>query len=149
MALKLGINLPEILNNAKEEERLEQWRHADQHPGFDDAIEFDIEMEMLGLRFTRRAKIEFQYTPEWEYFDLVKNKAYVGNWSSSLCLWLYAVPDNPGMENDPPSWVRVDLLEEGVLPTAVWDRIDEEVDKRSKRIDRKRREERGLPAGKR
>ena len=56
-----------------------------------------------------------------------------------MSLWVWAIPDDPGIENDPPSWVKVDLLDYGVLPYELWDKIDEEIDKRCREIDAQRR----------
>ena len=33
------------------------------------AHEFELTIEMLGKRVTRKAKAEYAYTPEWEYYE--------------------------------------------------------------------------------
>src|SRR5688572_11227628 len=38
-------------------------------PAFEGAVEFDMTVELLGNRITRKAKAVYEYTPEWEHLD--------------------------------------------------------------------------------
>src|SRR5262245_21063071 len=57
-------------------------RYQNQHPRFAGNYEFDMAIEMDGVRVERRARIVYQYAPEWEYFDLHlgKPRTGIGSW---------------------------------------------------------------------
>src|SRR5262245_38762860 len=50
-------------------------RYDYNNPGFEGEYEFDLTVEMLGQRMTRRAKAKYAHTPHWAYFDLKMNAA--------------------------------------------------------------------------
>ena len=55
-----------------------RWNFSNSNPGFIGEAEFDLEMILVGERVVRRARIKFEYTPEWEYFDLKKQALFTG-----------------------------------------------------------------------
>jgi hypothetical protein len=50
----------------------------DNGPAFTGVFEFDLTVEVFGQRVTRKAKAEYEFTPEWEYFDLHKQAPFAG-----------------------------------------------------------------------
>jgi hypothetical protein len=43
--------------------------YSRRNPGFKDDLEFDMSFELLGKKVTRKARIVYAHTPEWEYFE--------------------------------------------------------------------------------
>lgn len=66
---------PDELSEAEYEQAS---RYSLQYPAFKGTYEFDLTFQMLGNRVTRKAKAEYTFTPEWEYYDLNKMAPYVG-----------------------------------------------------------------------
>jgi hypothetical protein len=134
-------------------EEFERWQHSHNHPGFKGDVEFDIMIEVLGARVERRAHVNFEYTPEWEYWNLKKGALFTGFLSSVVDLVLLTVADEPedgeetpeieGYDDEddpsPPAWVDLDLARDRMLSRAVWDRIYDFVDEECKGMDQERR----------
>lgn len=138
---------------------VEQWRYTEKHPGFEGSVEFDLTFTMLGQAFTRRARVDYKFTPEWEFFDLHKkglNKLLGGDQMSFSIL---CVPENfegdpPSEEDladgytpeepDPPSWEDFNLVIEGLLPNTVWEAVQDLVEATCKKEDIERRRKAGL-----
>ncbi len=102
---------------------------------------------MLGERVERRARLEYDFTPAWEYFDLHLKKLFTGweQWGVSIAMLTQAEveddadversepsPETVGDEHDPnpPAWVPCDLVRYGVLPRTVWDRMDDLIEEK-------------------
>jgi hypothetical protein len=113
--------------------------------------EFEIAIEILGHRFTREAKAEYSYTPEWEYFDLQKRELVDGSMLDlDYTLYMLTVPAedyplaNP-KDLEEPEWVPLPGLRKiGALPMEVQDAIEDALDRRCKVEDEKRRRAAGL-----
>ena len=41
--------------------------YSNNDPGFEEEYEFELTIEMLGRRITRRARALYAHTPRWEY----------------------------------------------------------------------------------
>lgn len=145
-------------------ERATAWEHSFQHPAFTGTVELDLEFVMLGERVTRRIRLEYDYTPDWEYYDLTLAKPFVG-WGPSwgIGISLYAQPEDEeeaeqrieneneesrlddGEDPEPPAWVPFsDLIRLGVLPYRVQDKFDELIDQKCRAEDIERRKAAGL-----
>jgi hypothetical protein len=166
LAEKLGIDVHAIVDDVREHghgmesvleaEELELHRHSDAHPAFSGIIEFDLTFELFGKRVTRKAKLGYTFTPEWEYFDTEKNALHVGWAMSRMGLHVLTAPeecrgDEPDEpvnvdDDEKPRWVKFgDIFETGLLPRTVWDAIDEIVETRAREEDASRRKAVGLP----
>ena len=105
---------------------------------------FDLVIELLGRKVTRRAKIVYTHTPEWEYWDLLKQAPYTGWASSSWQIELLAVPqeqDEDGTFVDlEPYWMKLEeLTRDDIIPTEVWDVLLDAVDDKCRTEDAERR----------
>jgi hypothetical protein len=113
----------------------ERQAYSHKFPAFEDVLEFDVTIELFGKRITRKIRASYQHTPEWEYFDLLKEAPFTGWPSSGLQLTYKADPERDGLVADGSSWEEVDLLSIG----EVWNVIDDTIEERCKVEDAKRR----------
>jgi len=105
---------------------------------------------------TRKARVEYTFTPEWEYWDLKRNAPYVGWASATFGMSILTVPEDEGYElgeddevdetdfkhDDPPKpeWVTFDgVYHLGVLNRKIWDAIDDAIEEQCRVEDAKRR----------
>ena len=96
---------------------------------------------MLGKRVTRRARADYKYTPDWEYFDLRKRAPYVG-WAQSMPgITVRTFPSKDGTGGG-PAREEADILSIG----EIWNIVDDAIDEQCKVGDAKRRK---TAAGKR
>jgi hypothetical protein len=84
---------------------------------------------------TRKARADYEHTPDWEYFDLRKRALRVGWPSAALSISIRTVPDKDGNPGCAPSWEKIDVLDIG----EIWEILDEEIERRCKAEDAKRR----------
>jgi hypothetical protein len=125
--------------------------HGFDCPAFAGEYEFDLTLEMFGQRITRRAKILYEHTPFWEFFDLKQNAPLVVAYPrTSLQIEILAIPqefhEDGTVTEGEPHWVAPrEMLEDGVLPEpgmlALLDAIDarcmaEDVARRTWRLRR-------------
>jgi hypothetical protein len=108
-------------------------------------------IELLGRKVSRRAKIAYTHTPEWEYWDLQKNAPYTGWASSSWHIDLLAVPQEQDEDGNfvdlEPYWMRLEeLTRDDIIPTEVWDTLLDAVDDKCKAEDAERRRVAALKA---
>ena len=102
---------------------------------------------MLGKSVTRKAKLVYEHTPEWPYFDLRKQAEFTGWESSSFHLELAAVPEvceNDGTEAAAEWFETHEIARNGVLSEEMWDALLDAVDEKCKAEDAKRRRAAGL-----
>ena len=101
-------------------------------------------LDLLGRKVTRKAKIIYTHTPEWEYWDRLKQAPCTG-WASSSCqIELHAVPqeqDEDGNWADlEPYWMKLEeLTRDDIIPTEVWDVLIDAVDDKCRAEDAERR----------
>jgi len=117
LELALKINLDDVITRA------ESWGHSLRYPAFTGHYLFDIAFELLTIRVVRKACVEYEHTPEWEYFDLHKQAPYIGWAGSQMTLYIAGLPE-PGSypRRSKPRWEHVDLGED-VLPSHLWDAL--------------------------
>jgi hypothetical protein len=113
----------------QDEQRL---TYSTEFPAFRGTLDFDLTVELLGKRVTRKARADYTYTPEWEYWDLRKQAPHVGWQGSSLCISVRTAPADGW---DSATWEQVDVL--NVME--IWNIIDDEIEERCKAEDAKRR----------
>jgi hypothetical protein len=89
----MGIDTNSVIRATEQEER-QLLDYSHKFPGF--RGEFDWTVAFIGESVTRKERVVYSHTPEWEYFDLHKNAPYAG-WNSSS----YRIETQPG-EEDPP-----------------------------------------------
>jgi hypothetical protein len=122
------------LIDAVREQDFELMEYSRKFPAFRGTFDFDLTVELLGKRVTRKARADYTHTPDWEYFDLRKQAPYVGWPESGLGISIRTVPDKDGFDGG-PSWEKIDILDIG----EIWDILDDEIERRCKVEDAKRR----------
>ena len=63
------------------------------YPAFKGELPFDLTFTFLGKSVTRKAKVVYEHTPEWPYYDLRKQAVFTGWESSHYHIELAAVPE--------------------------------------------------------
>jgi len=107
------------------------------------AISTQVMMEVY-VNVTRKAKIAYTHTPEWEYWDRLKQAPYIGWASSSWQIELQAVPQEQDEDGNwvdlEPYWMQLEeLTRDDIIPTEVWDVLLDAVDDKCKVEDSERR----------
>ena len=134
----------DALITATEQEEHERERHSMNFPAFRGELGFDLTFELVGKRITRKAKVVFEHTPEWQYFDLRKKAPFTGCASSMWHLEIAAIPEDHQQDgtvvHGKPYWIRLDdVTHEDVLPHELWDAVLDAVDEQCKQDDAQRR----------
>jgi len=129
---RFGLDARALIDTVREEDD-ERLSYSARFPAFRGTLDFELTVELLGKQVTRKARADYSYTPEWEYFDLRKRAPYVGWPGSGLCITVRTTPaDGWGDGN---GWEKVDVL--NVME--IWDIVDDEIERRCKVEDAKRR----------
>jgi hypothetical protein len=144
LAESLSVNPDDVIRAAEQDER-QQLDYAHKYPGFRGELEFDWTVAFLGQSVTRKARVVYQHTPRWEYFDLHKNEPHTGWEGSSYRVEMQAEPieawdgdDNPILGT--PYWVSLeDITENDVLPNNFWEAVIDAIDAKCKVEDAERR----------
>jgi hypothetical protein len=144
---------------------IEEHRYTDEFPAFAGSHEFDLAFELFGHRVERRARVNYKYTPDWEYFDLHQGKPRKGleSWQTSLEIFTCPEEDNvfdepetdeedadaePEDDDEPededdgeerPAWIGLHIVETGILNRKVWDSMEEAIDAKCRIEDAERR----------
>jgi hypothetical protein len=143
LAKKMGVDAHATIRTTEaHEDQLSKYSFS--FPGFKGELGFDLTIAFLGKSITRKAKVVYEHTPEWEYYDLRKKALYTGWESSSYHIEVEAVPeeqDNDGNATaGTPYWVRMDdIARDDILPHDVWDAVLDAVDEQCKAKDAERR----------
>jgi hypothetical protein len=143
LAKSLGANADDVIRATGQGER-ELQDYSSKYPGFRGELEFDWTVALLGQTVTRKARILYEHTPEWEYYDLRKDSLYTGWESSSYQIKMQAEPEDQDGDGNPipgnPYWVCLeDITQNEVLPNAVWEAVIDAVDAKCKVEDAERR----------
>jgi hypothetical protein len=77
LAKKLGID-PEAIIKEIKERNAERLAHSTRFPAFRGTLDFDLTVELLGNRVTRKARADYSFTPEWPYHDMNKQAEFKG-----------------------------------------------------------------------
>jgi hypothetical protein len=84
----MGVDPEEMIEKTEQEEGA-LWDYTSKYPAFKGELPFDLTITLLGKSVTRKAKVVYDHTPEWPYYDLQK-KAEFG---SEHHIELAAVPE--------------------------------------------------------
>jgi hypothetical protein len=147
-----------------------KFQEHQERPGFIGTHDFPIVIEIGSVRTQRRARIAYQHTPEWEYFDLNKKALRIGGGSWTYAIHVLAEPsagapdgelgsaghvsegleypidDSSDDENDDQfRWVQMtDLTKFGVLSEDVIDELFAAIDEKCRAENLERRKAHGL-----
>jgi len=106
---------------------------------FEGEITFDLEIEMFGHRTVRTAKVTYEHTPEWPYYDPATDSEVEGIGEARYELWLLAEPSDQVIfadelhggprADDRRYWAPSDLMEHtGVMSEeqciGIWDAVE-------------------------
>jgi hypothetical protein len=158
LAKKLRINVRGVIEEAKRdhpgleailhEEELARFRYTNANPAFSGILEFDLDLGMLGKKVSRKARMIWECTPDWKYFDLKQQRIIKGWPHDTMHMEVLAVlegefwkpgPDGNLRECESPVWTKVDLLDDGVLTNEVMKEIDDRIDEMCRQEDAARR----------
>jgi hypothetical protein len=143
LAKKMGVDADATIR-ATEEHEDQLSRYSLSYPGFKGEFEFDLTIALLGKSAMRKARVVYEHTPEWEYYDLRKKAPYIGWNCSNYHIEVAAVPEEQDDEGNAtagtPYWVRMeDITRNDILPHEVWDALLDAVDEQCKLEDAERR----------
>jgi hypothetical protein len=160
---KLGVDVRAIAENAfqaggvtgiLEPVVVQIMGYNEQPPAFSGILEFEIAIEMLGKKVSRKARAIYTYIPEWEYFDLARGGVFQGSPGSTIQLEVLAMPEGYTFKSGPdgkhvreklsPTWTGFDVAETGVLSQEVWDAVEGAIDDKCRAEDGIKRREHQL-----
>lgn len=137
IALRLGINVAELLNNKEFDHQAEE----EEWP-FAGVIEFELDMTVFEKTVTRIVRLHYQHSPPWPYFDVNTKTEMLGNksWHFRLEIkskldswaWFSAEESDDGKAKRATSnWEQCnDLTAVGVWSDEIWDEIDRMIDEK-------------------
>jgi len=143
LAKKMGVDPDEMIRKT-EQEREELSVYSFRYPGFKGELSFDLTMTFLGKSVTRKAKVIYEHTPGWPYYDLRKQAEFTGWEGTQYHIELQAVPeehhDDGTVTFGTPHWITLDdITEDDALPHEAWDAVIDAVDEKCKAEDAERR----------
>src|SRR5262249_16170302 len=138
-----GVNADEMIRKTEQEENALS-EYSFKYPAFKGELPFDLTFGFLGKSVTRKAKVVYEHTPEWPYYDLRKQAEFTGWESSHYHVELAAVPevyesDDTVTEGEPEWFEMEEFVREGVVPREIWDAVIDAVDEKCKVEDAERR----------
>jgi hypothetical protein len=77
LAKKMGVDPDEMIRKTEQEERALS-DYSFKYPAFKGELPFDMTLTLLGKSVTRKAKMVYEHTPEWPYYDLRKQAEFTG-----------------------------------------------------------------------
>lgn len=113
-------------------------KYAIEYPAFVGSLEFDFMFELLGEQVTRRLKVEYQFTPDSEYYDLRKRALRVGWLVISLHFYVRPEPNTTDPDQREFDWIDFEPLIE-LIPDELRDKVSGAVEDACKQEDARRR----------
>lgn len=110
-------------------EEFDRYVHSHRCPGFDSVIKCKLAWEIFGQRIERDARIAFECSPNWTYYDLKKKALFTGWGSTSYTVEVHVrFSDDDGKRRS--KWISADVMHEGIwserLSNLVFDMIEAE-----------------------
>lgn len=105
-------------------------------------IPIELEIELLGERSRRKAKIVYDYSPAWDYWDVESQSERSGTAEGSIGISVLADPEATGFfgpYEDGPYWLPLGIVAPGVLSEAQRAEIDDLIEEDIRRQDRANR----------
>lgn len=143
LAQKMGLDANAVIEKTEAEED-ERSRYSMRYPGFRGELEFDLTIAFLGNTVTRKAKVVYEHTPEWSYFDLNKRAEFTGWHGTCYHIEVAAVPEQDHEDGTTTLgdlyWVHLeDITQNDVLPHGTWDALMDAIDEKCRAEDAERR----------
>jgi hypothetical protein len=150
LAKKMGVDPNEMIRKTEQESDALS-HYSFRYPAFKGELPFDLTFTFLGKNVTRKAKVIYEHTPKWPYYDLRKQAEFTGWEGTKYHIELQAVPeehhDDGTVTLGTPRWIEMtDFTEDDVLPHEAWDAVIDAVDEKCKAEDADRRRAAGLKA---
>ena len=110
----------------------------------------EITIRLAGKEVTRPIKLSWKHTPEWEHFDERKRELVALDQSREAWILRNQILTDPSDSNYDPNpersspradWENLDLLQPGILGTAIEDAFEDDVMRQCKKTDRERRKQ--------
>jgi hypothetical protein len=142
LAKKMGVDPDEMIEKTEQEERALR-DYSFEYPGFKGELLFDLTVTLLGKSVTRKAKVVYEHTPGWPYYDLRKQAEFKGWDSTKYHIELAAVPEvyeSDGWTEAAPEWFKSeDITRSGVLTEEIWEAALDAIEEKCKAEDVERR----------
>lgn len=159
LATQLGVDVRKLVKQTRkthsglegtfEKEEIDRLRYSEENPGFEGVLEFDLQLTMLGKEVRRKARIVWDYTPEWRHFDLKQQRVIKSCPGHGMYIEVLAILEGEVWEtgtdgklhqrDNSPVWTRIDLFEDGVIPQEIFADIEDRIDQKCKQEDALRR----------
>jgi hypothetical protein len=134
------------------EEDIALARYSSENPAFSGTLEFDLDIGVFGKKISRKARIVWEYTPAWEYFDPRLQRVHEG-WPGDCMhvevfsglereVWVPGPDGELHPRDKSPQWRQfdlTDLFEDGVAPPELLGEIEDRIDEMARREDAIRR----------
>jgi hypothetical protein len=130
-------NPEEYLEAVFEPEEIDLFHYQNKHPAFEGTLEFELKLEAFGKSTTRKARVVWQHTPEWEHYDLNRHCVMPAGGQFVLYTEILAVSEREYWDRgadgksrkrkNMPTWTKIDLLKEDALMS---DEMLQEIDAR-------------------
>lgn len=148
LATKLGVDIAEKL-------KATDYDFSDWDPGafpFKGVVEFDLTFSLLGKQVTRKARVSYEHSPAWAYFDVASGGERLGTESYAFTLEVQAVHSPTTTmsttvrgrtvhKHFPTTWEKCnDLTELGVLSEEMMDEVFALIDRDCRAVDQARRD---------
>lgn len=146
LATKLGVDVAEKL-------KVTDYDFSDlNHFPFNGVVEFDLTFGLLGKQVTRKARVNYEHSPAWAYFDEASGGERLGTEGYSFALEVQAVHEptttmsttvrgRTVYKHFPTTWEKCDdLTELGVLSEEMMDEVFALIDRDCRAIDQARRD---------
>jgi hypothetical protein len=135
LAKKMGVDPDDMIGKTERAER-ELEDYLFKYPGFEGELPFDLTITLLGKSVTRKAKVVYEHTPDWEYWDTRKQAPFTGREGTKFHIEAAAVP----VTEEAPEWFEMGgIARDGVLPEEIWDAVLNAINDKCKAEDAERR----------
>lgn len=138
--------LPDLPHLTDDDAALEDY--SDVHPGFTGHLAFDLELVLLGHLIKRKARLIYQHTPDWAYFDLVQKRVMFG-WEQTKMRFEVLTSSDTGAlrphaarpETDEQAieqWEEIEIPDP-LFPDELWEATLNAIGEQSRQEDKQRR----------
>ncbi len=124
-------------------------------PAFEGTLEFDVDLTVFGKQKTVRCRIEYGFTPAWQFFCTRDHRLKIRLESSSygISYLREPFPEETEYRDGVFAKVKTEWIEDEAgflfdfLPADIQYRINDEIEKRSWNKDQENRKSHGMPPG--
>jgi hypothetical protein len=134
-----------MVKKRSEQAAVDAWLESWGRPAFTGDLEFDLVLEFLGRRDTKRCKVVYAFTPEWPFYDPNTKTVREETETCSYHVEIKAVPElrqkaDGTWKLGKPYWIHFeDFIRDDVLSHDMRDAILNAIEERCRLEDVERR----------